>query len=37
METEIVCEQAGFRTGRGTRDQITNLRMQKAQDHNQPL
>ena len=26
-ETEIADEQAGFRQGRGTRDQITNLRI----------
>jgi len=38
-ESEICEVQAGFRRGRGTRDQITNLRiiMQKAQDHQQPL
>jgi len=32
METEIACEQAGFRSARGTRDHIMNLRilMQKA-------
>jgi len=38
-ETEIADEQAGFRQGRGTRDQITNLRilMHKARDHHQPL
>jgi hypothetical protein len=38
-ETEIADEQAGFRQGRGTRDQITNLRilMQKAHEHQQPL
>ena len=35
-ETEIIAdEQAGFRQGRETRDQITNLRilMQKAREH----
>jgi len=38
-ETEIADEQAGFRQGRGTRDQITNLRilMHKAHVHQQPL
>ena len=38
-ETEIADEQAGFRQGRGTRDQITNLRilMYKAREHQQPL
>ena len=38
-ETEIPEEQAGFRKGRGTRDQILNLRilMQKARDHQQQL
>ena len=38
-ESEIAEEQAGFRKGRGTRDQITNLRtiMQKAKEHQQPL
>jgi len=38
-ETEIADEQAGFRQGRGTRDQITNLRMlmRKAREHQQPL
>jgi len=38
-ETEIADEQAGFRQGRGTGDQITNLRnlMQKAREHQQPL
>ena len=38
-ETEIADEQAGFRKGRGTRDQITNLRilMHKAREHQQPL
>ena len=37
-ETEIADEQAGFRQGRGTRDQITNLRilMHKAREHQQP-
>ena len=38
-ETEIADEQAGFRQGRGTKDQITNLRilMHKAREHQQPL
>ena len=38
-EREIADEQAGFRQGRGTRDQITNLRilMHKAREHQQPL
>jgi hypothetical protein len=38
-ETEIADEQAGFRRGRGTRDQVTNLRitMQKTREHQQPL
>jgi len=38
-ETEIADEQAGFRQGRGTRDQITNLRIliHKAREHQQPL
>src|SRR6218665_366054 len=38
-ETEMADEQAGFRKERGTRDQITNLRilMQKANEHQQPL
>jgi len=38
-ETEIAYKQAGFRQGRGTRDQITNLRilMHKAREHQQPL
>jgi len=38
-ETEIADEQAGFRQGRGTRDQITNLRilMHEAREHQQPL
>ena len=38
-ETEIADEQAGFRQGRGTVDQITNLRilMHKAREHQQPL
>jgi len=38
-ETEIVDKHAGFRQGRGTRDQITNLRilMHKAREHQQPL
>jgi len=38
-ETEIADEQAGFRQCRGTRDQITNLRilMHKAREHQQPL
>jgi len=37
-ETEIADEQAGFRQGRGTRDQITNFRilMHKAHEHQQP-
>jgi len=36
-ETEIADEQAGFQQGRGTRDQITNLRilMHKAREHQQ--
>ena len=38
-ETEIADEQAGFRQGRGTRDQITNLRilMHEAREHQQPI
>jgi len=38
-ESEINDEQAGFRRGRGTRDQIINLRilMQKLNEHQQPL
>jgi len=38
-ETEIADEQAGFRQGRETRDQIMNLRilMRKAREHQQPL
>ena len=38
-ETEIADEQAGFQRGRGTRDQITNLRilLHKACEHQQPL
>jgi len=38
-ETEIADEQAGFRQGRGTRNQITNLRilMHKAREYQQPL
>ena len=38
-ETEIADQQAGFRQGRGTRDQITNLRilMHKAREHQQPI
>src|SRR5688572_16803738 len=38
-ESEVAEEQAGFRKARGTRDQITNLRiiMQKANEHQQPL
>ena len=38
-EQEIAAEQAGFRRGRGTRDQVTNLRiiMQKARERQQPL
>ena len=37
-ETEIADEQAGFRQGRGTTDQITNPRilMHKAREHQQP-
>jgi len=37
--TEIADEQAGYRQGRGTRDQITHLRilMHKAHEHQQPL
>ena len=36
-ETEIADEQVGFQQGRGTRDQITNLRilMHKAREHQQ--
>ena len=36
---EILEEQVGFWEGRGTRDQITNLRilMHKAREHKQPL
>ena len=39
LETEIAQEQAGFRPKRGTRDQITNLRiiLEKAKERNQPL
>ena len=39
LETEIAQEQAGFRPRRGTRDQITNLRiiLEKAKERNQPL
>jgi len=39
MESEITDEQAGLRKGRGTRDQITNVRilMEKAHQHQQPL
>ena len=38
-DTETADKQAGFRQGRGTRDQITNLRilMHKARKHQQPL
>ena len=38
-ETEIADEKAGFQQGRGTRDQITNLRilMHKTREHQQPL
>ena len=38
-ESEVSDEQAGFRKGRGTRDQVTKLRiiMQKAAEHQQPL
>lgn len=38
-EEEIADEQAGFRKGRGTRDQIANLRiiMQKTREHQQSL
>lgn len=38
-ETEVADEQAGFRSGRGTRDQVTNLRilMAKLHEHKQPL
>src|SRR6218665_681973 len=38
-ETYMADEQAGFRKERGTRNQITNLRilMQKANEHQQPL
>ena len=38
-ETEIADEQVGFRQGRVTRDQMTNLRilMHKAREHQQPL
>ena len=37
-ETEIADEQAVFQQGRGTRDQITNLRilMHKVREHQQP-
>jgi len=39
MDLEIAEEQAGFRAGKGTRDQIVNLRIftEKARDFNQPL
>ena len=39
IETEIADKQAGFQQGRGTGDQITNLRilMQMAREHQQPL
>ena len=38
-ESELSDEQAGFRRGRGTRDQLVNLRiiMQKMNEHQQPL
>ena len=38
-ESEISVEQAGFRRGRGTRDQITNVRvlLEKAHEHQQPI
>lgn len=38
-EYELPDEQAGFRPGRGTRDQVNNLRiiMAKFKEHNQPL
>ena len=38
-ETETADEQVGFRKGRRTRDQVTNLRvlMEKAHEHQQPL
>lgn len=38
-ESELAPEQAGFRPGKGTRDQITNLKilMDKAREFNQPL
>ena len=38
-ESELSDEQAGFRKGRGTSDEITNLRiiMSKAQEHQQQL
>ena len=38
-ETETADEQAGFRQGRETKDQITNLRilMHKVREHQQPL
>jgi len=37
--TETADEQAGFRQGRETKDQITNLRilMHKVREHQQPL
>ena len=39
MDREIPAEQAGFRKGRGTRDQIANLRwiMEKAKEVNQDI
>ena len=39
MDMEIAEEQAGFRAGKGTRDQIVNLRIitEKAREFNQPL
>ena len=39
MEQEMAIEQAGFRKGRGTRDQIANLRwiMERSNEYQQPL
>ena len=39
LESEIAEEQAGFRAKRGTRDQITNLRIivEKSKEYSQPL
>ncbi|XP_072039010.1 uncharacterized protein [Amphiura filiformis] len=39
LETEIADEQAGFRAGRGTRDQIVNMRniIEKCRGHSIPL